>query len=58
MLKKALEGVSKEVNCSSGTMQHLFSDSAIPRHSILQSEAQIPSVMVIGVKLVIVLVAF
>lgn len=35
MLKKALEGVSKEVNCSSGTMQHLFSDSAIPRHSIL-----------------------
>lgn len=35
MLKKALEGVSREVNCSSGTMQHLFSDSAIPRHFIL-----------------------
>lgn len=35
MVKKALEVVSREVNCSSGTVQHLFSDSAIPRHSIL-----------------------
>lgn len=35
MLKTALEGVSKGVDCSSGTMQHLFSDSAIPRRSIL-----------------------
>lgn len=51
-VKKALEGVSREVNCSSGTVQHLFSDSA------LFSEAQIPSVMVTGVKLVIVLVAY
>lgn len=28
MLKKALESVSREVNGSSGTIQHSFSDSA------------------------------
>lgn len=38
MLKKALEGVSREVNSSSGTMQRSFSDSAIPRHSIFKAK--------------------
>lgn len=32
---KVLEGVSRKVNRSSVIMQHSFSDSAIPRHSII-----------------------
>lgn len=42
MLKKALEGVSREVNSSSGTMQHSFSDSAIPRHSVFKVKHKFP----------------
>lgn len=38
MLKKALESVSREVNSSSGTIQHSFSDSATPRHSIFKAK--------------------
>lgn len=42
MLKKALEGVSREVNSSSGTMQHSFSDSAILRHYIFKAKHKSP----------------